>query len=227
MAQAADKQATPDAARTGEDSAVRLFATSARNLIPRLLNNMATAAVAAFVLGPFWAGIYFVTVWIPTFGAIGIMRLIQRENSPARSRRLSDLQLALNVVGGSFPGVMAYLLWTRGDDLAKFFALASLFIGAAYVLLHYYADKRAFAWLILPHALAAVAIGVATAGGDHGVRTLVILSAVLVASVNFFQLSRRMLDGSRTACARRGRAQSRASRRPRRPTQPRAPSWRS
>ncbi|MDD3838863.1 MAG: histidine kinase dimerization/phospho-acceptor domain-containing protein, partial [Phenylobacterium sp.] len=197
MAQAADQQASPEAGRQTEDSAVRLFAASARNLIPRLLNNLATATVTAFVLGPLWAGVYFVLVWIPTAAAIWLMRLIQRAGSPDEAARLSALQLAVNVVSGSFPGVMAYLLWVNGGELAKIFALSSLFIGAAYVLLHYYADKRAFGWLILPHAAAAVAIAWSAVGGAPPAP--IILFALGVATVNFFQLSRRMLDDSRTA----------------------------
>jgi signal transduction histidine kinase len=199
MAQAADQQASPEAGRQTEDSAVRLFAASARNLMPRLLNNLATAAVTAFVLGPLWAGVYFVLVWIPTAAAIWLMRLIQRAGSPDEAARLSALQLAVNVVSGSFPGAMAYLLWVNGGDLAKIFALSSLFIGAAYVLLHYYADKRAFGWLILPHAAAAVAIAWSAVGDAPLGPTAIILFALGAATVNFFQLSRRMLDDSRTA----------------------------
>ncbi|MFC3077623.1 ATP-binding protein [Phenylobacterium terrae] len=198
MAQTAEKGAPTEAGKA-DDSPTRLFAASARNLLPRVFNNLATAAVTAFVVGPLWAVAYFVAVWIPTFAAIWMMRLIQREKRPARAALLTDLQLGVNVVSGAFPAGMAYILWTRGDDLAKLYAVASLFIGAAYVLLHYYADKRAFRWLVLPHALAAAAIGLATAGFDTSGKALVILLAVLVATVNFFHLSRRMLDSSRTA----------------------------
>ncbi|HEX2559483.1 ATP-binding protein [Phenylobacterium sp.] len=199
MAKAAAKAPPTEAGKPGDDSATRLFAASARNLIPRLLNNLATAAVTAFVAGPAWAGVYFVAVWIPTFAAIWLMGVIQRERDPARASRLTDLQLAINVVSGAFPAAMAYVLWTWGDDLARIYALSSLFIGAAYVLLHYYADKRAFRWLMSPHALAAVLIAVTTAGLQLSAQAVVTLLAIVVGSVNFFHLSRRMLDGSRTA----------------------------
>src|SRR6185436_13525232 len=104
---------------------------------------------------------------------------------------------------------MPAALWASGDTLARAFALVTLFIAAAYVLLHYHANVRAFLLLISPSAAVLAFIG-ADFVLERGLTPLVAvcLAAGLATLFNFFVLSRSMLDSSRSAL-RRARAQAR------------------
>jgi signal transduction histidine kinase/ActR/RegA family two-component response regulator len=76
----------------------------------------------------------------------------------------------------------------------------TLFIGSAYVLLQYYADLRLFRLLLAPYV--AVLIYIAFDVGSSASwdwRAVGSVGAAAVSLVNFFYLSRRLLDRSRSA----------------------------
>ncbi len=136
--------------RTG----VRLFAASARNLVPRLIASLATGAVAWVYVGPLWTAVWFAGTWAFLMAGIGLMRLINARAAGIAANRLSFL-LSLNSMASSTIGAaMSFAIWACGDDLARAFAIIVLFIAAAYVLLHYYAELKTFLVLMSPYALA-------------------------------------------------------------------------
>ncbi len=49
-----------------------------------------------------------------------------------------------NVVSGALSAAMPVALWSTGDALAQGFAIITLFVGATYVLLHYYPSRERF-----------------------------------------------------------------------------------
>jgi signal transduction histidine kinase/ActR/RegA family two-component response regulator len=193
----------------GPDSGVRLFAASARNLLPRLISNLSIASVGCFFLGPVWSGLWFVSVWAIIFTGIGLMNQIQAQPQTRRAAVLAHCLTLNNVVSSAISSAMPAALWSTGDALAQGFAFVSLFVGATYLLLQYYANPRTFLILLSPYALVLAYIGFefAQVRGFQPVVT-VTLTAAAVSLVNFFHLSRMMLDGSRSALrSARARAQ--------------------
>ncbi len=192
-----------------ERTGVRLFAASARNLLPRLISSLAVGAVAWIWVGPLWTSVWFAATWMILFAGIGLMRLINAQASPSAAAQLSTALSLNSLASSSIGAAMSLAIWIRGDELAREFAIISLFIGGAYVLLHYYARLNTFLTLIAPYALALVLIGIHTslAGGDR-VRIAVALLAGAVSLLNFFYLSRALLDRSSSAL-RRARGQAR------------------
>jgi signal transduction histidine kinase/ActR/RegA family two-component response regulator len=192
---------------SGGESVGRLFAASARNIVPRLVSNVSIAAVGAFYVGPALAALWFVAVWTAVFSGVALMNRMQAK--PESAPRLMPWMTAANFVSSTISASMPAALWASGDTLARAFALVTLFIAAAYVLLHYYANVRAFLLLISPSAAVLAFIG-ADFVLERGLTPLVAvcLAAGLATLVNFFVLSRSMLDSSRSAL-RRARAQAR------------------
>ncbi len=193
-----------------ERTGVRLFAASARNLFPRLIASLATGAVAWVYVGPWWTAVWFAGTWAFLMAGIGLMRAINARASGKTAGRLSFL-LSLNSMASSTIGAaMSFAIWARGDDLARAFAIIVLFIAAAYVLLHYYAELKTFLFLMSPYALALglIGVGVANEGRDEA-RVVVVLLAAGVSLLNFFYLSRALLDRSWSAL-RKARAQARS-----------------
>jgi signal transduction histidine kinase/ActR/RegA family two-component response regulator len=78
--------------------------------------------------------------------------------------------------------------------------MVTVFIGSAYVLLQYYADLKLFRLLLTPYvaALMYIAWDVGASQGWPPVAVITILAAT-VSLTNFFFLSRRLLDRSRSA----------------------------
>ncbi|HZZ36656.1 MAG TPA: ATP-binding protein [Caulobacteraceae bacterium] len=192
------------------DSGLRLFARSAQNLVPRFVSYLCLASVACFFVGPLWSGLWFVAVWAAVFAGLALMNRIQAEPGSRRAPALSNALMASNFVSGALSSALPVALWSTGDELAQTFGLVSLFISAFYVLLHYYANVRTFLILFTPYALALAFIGaeLAQARGAFHPAVAVTLIAAAVTLVNFFRLSRTMLDGSRSAL-RKARAQAR------------------
>ncbi len=203
---------TVGAARAVADDSrsVKLFAASMRNLLPRMVASLCTALVGLIVLGPAWAGAWFVSSWSIVAAGTGVMKLVQADPKAARAGFLNGCLMALNVISGSVYAAMSVALWMSGNELARTFGLIALFISAAYVLLQYYANLRTFLMLMTPYAAALAWIGWQIAPARQlAPETLLIKLAAIVALVNFFHLSRLMLDRSRTAL-RQARGQARA-----------------
>jgi signal transduction histidine kinase/ActR/RegA family two-component response regulator len=203
---------TSGAARAvAEDSrGVRLFAASARNLVPRLISNLCVAGVGLVVFGPLWPALWFVCQWMAVFAGMRLMRMIQAAPSAPRAERLNIVLTGVNMLSGSIAATMPVALWLLGGEMARTFALITLFIGAAYVLLQYYANFKTYLVLMTPYLAALGVIGwrlVAANGVTPAVALMVV--AALASLVNFFHLSRLTLDRSRTAL-RQARARARA-----------------
>jgi signal transduction histidine kinase/ActR/RegA family two-component response regulator len=194
----------------GDSSGVRLFAASARNLVPRLIANGATAGVGLMFFGWGWTILWFAVCWAVVFIGMALMRAIQAAGERRRAAVLNNLLTAVNVVSGTAACVMPVAMWLTGHELGRVYAMVTLFIGSAYVLLQYYANIRTFLTLIFPYAAS-----FALVGGDVLARkgftpvSIAILIASVLTLVNFFYLSQRTLEASRSAL-RKARAQARA-----------------
>ncbi|HEV2363261.1 MAG TPA: ATP-binding protein [Caulobacteraceae bacterium] len=186
---------------TGRDSGARLFAASARNFFPRLISTLAVAGMAAFRVGPLVTLGWFVLTWTVVLVGVGLAALIQRRAAEMKpTGAFSGLLLATNVVSSGLSAGMAAAIWMRGDDIGRVFALATLFIGAAYVLLHYYAEVRSFCALVAPYgaALGFICLALARGQGDPAMSWFSV-AAIVVSLINFFYLSRLLLARSRAA----------------------------
>ncbi|MHB8528149.1 MAG: hypothetical protein ACYC8V_01385, partial [Caulobacteraceae bacterium] len=169
---------------------VRLFAASARNLGPRLISNIAVAAVGWIYVGPVWTALWFVSVWAIVFAGLGLMALIKAQSSKRAAARLSLCLTFNSVVISTLTAIMPAALWARADDAGRAFALITLFVAAAYVLLHYYSELRTFVALMTPYVavLAYIGIDLASSGG-RGSSMAIVLAAGAASLLNFFYLS--------------------------------------
>jgi two-component system, sensor histidine kinase len=195
--------------QAADSTGVRLFAASARNLFPRLISSICVTGVGLVVFGPIWAALWFLGSWAAVFAGMGLMRAIQADPSGPRASALNIALTAVNVAIGAVSCAMPVTLWLSGGELARTFALITLFIGAAYVLLQYYANLRTFLVLITPYVAALGIIGWRLAF-EHAPTppvALIVIAAVATL-VNFFNLSRVTLDNSRRAL-RQARAKAR------------------
>ena len=193
-----------------DSKGVKLFAASARNLLPRLVSSICVTGVGLVVFGPIWAALWFLASWAVVFAGMGLMRLIQADPAGARAAPLNVALTCVNVLSGSVAALMPVALWLSGGELARTFGLITLFIGAAYVLLQYYANLKTFLVLMTPYAVALAYIGYRLSTEHRLTPTVALIVIAAVATlVNFFHLSRMTLDRSRTAL-RQARAQARA-----------------
>jgi signal transduction histidine kinase/ActR/RegA family two-component response regulator len=190
-------------------SGLSLYAASMRNLLPRLVSSAAVATVAACFLGwgwaLAWAGLVCANLWLSTV----TMSVAARHEATRWARPLGRAVTANSMLGVSIQAVMVAALWTHGGETARTFALVTVFIGSAYVLLQYYADLTLFRLLLAPYmaVLGYMAWTLGAAGGWSPVVTVSILAGT-VSLANFFFLSRRLLDRSRSAL-RQARARAR------------------
>ncbi len=192
-------------AKGRDETGLRLYAASARNLAPRLIASLATGAVALIWVGPLWTGLWFAATWVLFYFGVRLMALINRAG--AKRGRLAFLLPLNSIASSALSAGMSLALWLQGDELARAFAVIVLFVGAAYVLLHYYAMLKTFLVLIAPYALALGVMGASLAGGSSLTFATVAVAA-MVSLVNFFYLSRALLDRSSSAL-RKARAQAR------------------
>ena len=188
---------------------VALYAASMRNLFPRLISSISVATVGACYLG--WPG---AGAWL-----IGILgshaasyRLLPAVGRNRETRWAVPLGLATNfnsLLGGVLQAIMIAALWRHGGELPRGFAFTTIFIGSAYVLLQYYADLRLFRMLMAPYVavLFYMAWDLGSAAGWTPV-AMITAFAALVSMTNFFFVSRRLLDRSRSAL-RKARAEAR------------------
>jgi len=187
--------AKASAARPARGEGLHLFAASARNLMPRFISSLAVAAVALFYIGGFWTALWLMGVWITL--VIGLR--VTRDPAAGAARPVSII-VVNSIVATVLQAGLCVVLWRTGHSVAGLFALATAFIGAAYVLLQYYADIVLFRLLLSPYALAMAYMGLDEALRDGlRPRVAVTLVAAVVSMVNFFFLARRMLDRSRSA----------------------------
>jgi|SRR5579872_2118174 len=204
-------EASSSAARQAptESSGVRLFAASARNLVPRLIANGATAGVGLMFFGWLWTGLWFAACWVIVFAGMALMRQIQAAGETRRAVVLNRVLTSVNILSGSIACIMPVALWFAGHELGRAYALVTLFIGSAYVLLQYYANIRTFLTLITPYVAAyAIVCGEQLVHKGFTPVAVAILIASVLTLVNFFYLSQKTLEASRSAL-RRARGQAR------------------
>jgi signal transduction histidine kinase/ActR/RegA family two-component response regulator len=180
-----------------------------RNLFPRLISSASVASVAACYLGWPWALLWLAAIVGSHAASFKLLPAVGRNRD---TRWAKPLALATNfnsVFGGVVQAIMITALWRHGGELERGFAFTTIFIGSAYVLLQYYADLRLFRMLMAPYAatLLYMAWDLGSAAGWTPV-AMVTAFAALVAMINFFFVSRRLLDRSRSAL-RKARAQAR------------------
>jgi signal transduction histidine kinase/ActR/RegA family two-component response regulator len=196
-------------AEVADSTSVRLFAASARNILPRLISSICVTGVGLIVFGPMWASVWFLASWTAVFAGMALMTSIQAAPTGPRASWLNIGLTAVNVVSGSVSCLMPVTLWLSAGELARTFALITLFIGGAYVLLQYYANLKTFLVLITPYVASLAFICWRLAfGGSPTVSAALIVIAAVITLVNFFNLSRMTLDRSRRAL-RQARAKAR------------------
>ncbi len=193
----------------GDNSGVRLFAASAKNILPRLISSGATATAAVCFLGPVWGGVWFAATWAVILGGIQLMKRIQADPGSDRSRLTNGVLEVNNVFSAILGASVVVALWLTGEPAARLFAMASLFVSTTYVLLHYYSEQRLFYLYVSPTAAAALYLGWSVArDAGYALQTVVALAAAAVLVTNFIHLSRTLLDGSRRSL-REARARAR------------------
>ncbi len=196
-------------ASPAQSGGLALYAASLRNLLPRLVSSTSVAAVASFYIGWQWALVWSLGIWGSMWVSFKLMGAAPRLRGTRWERRLSLAANVNSVTGGLFQAAIIVALWNQGGEVPRAFALATVFIGAAYVLLQYYADLGLFRLLLTPYAsvLAYMAWDVCQRTG-WGPATIVTALAALITMINFFFNSRRLLDRSRSAL-RKARHQAR------------------
>ena len=196
---------TAEASATGAPTIARLYAASARNLLPRFVSNIGVGVVAGLTLGWPTAMLWLAAVMISPM--IGLRLTAKSEPVSEETQFLLHINSTVATV---VQAAMYAALWHYGDSLARAFALACTFIGATYVLLQYYSNLTLFRILFLPYAaaMAYMALELAWRAEWRPAAMVTVLAALLGVS-NFFMLSRRMLARSRNAL-RDARAQAQA-----------------
>jgi signal transduction histidine kinase/CheY-like chemotaxis protein len=168
-------------------------------VVPRVINSIAVVAVAAFYVSPLWTGFWVIGVWASLFASISLMSAADRHGDGPWARRLWLTINANSVLGGAIQCAMIIALWESGYAVAGAFALTTAFLGATYVLLHYYSSPTLFRLLLLPYVGVLVWIAVDMAWTARTPMATAAALAAAVTTANFFFLSRRMLDRSRKA----------------------------
>jgi signal transduction histidine kinase/CheY-like chemotaxis protein len=193
----------PDKAR----SAVSLFRSSAGNLMPRLIHSLPLAVAGWWFVGPLITAAWFGATWGVVFVGLALTDRIKAAKTPKLAAQWGNVLMAVNVFSGGLSAGINALIWSSNHPVARTFAVVSLFISGAYVLLQYYSDRKTFLILLTPYVAAALYIG-GMLVAQHNGWTLLFLAGSAVMLVNFFANSRGMLDASRTAL-RNARAKAR------------------
>jgi signal transduction histidine kinase/ActR/RegA family two-component response regulator len=133
----------------------------------------------------------------------------ERGLSPAAQARMTFAVSVNNTVSTLLQAGILVAIWAHSDELARAFAIVAAFVGSAYVLLQYYSDLGRFRLLLAPYVGAFLYIAFdLTRGAGWRVGAIVTCVAAAVSMTNFFFLSRRLLDRSRSAL-RQARQQAR------------------
>ncbi|MET0271521.1 MAG: ATP-binding protein [Phenylobacterium sp.] len=181
-------------------SALSLYASSARNMLARVVSSLAVAGVASFYVPWGWIALWFGLVCAGLFIGTRLTGALERNAEGAWRRRIWVAMNVNSAVSSAFHCVMMLAIWRSGDPAAQAFTLATSFIGATYVLLQFYANLKIFRLLLAPYwaVLLYVAYDLASRGG-FSTAVIVTAAAGAVTLVNFFYLARLMLDRSRRA----------------------------
>ena len=134
--------------QAAEPTGLSLYAASMRNLLPRLISSAAIASVAGCFLGWGWARVWSCAVWANLWLSTVAMAAAARQKTTRWARPLGWAVTANSILGGSIQAFMVTCLWAHGGDVPRTFALITIFIGSAYVLLQYYADLTLFRLLL-------------------------------------------------------------------------------
>jgi len=188
---------------------MRLYGASARNVWPRVIASLSVAAVAVQSIGPLLTAAWMVAVWAGLALGIRLIGAFERQPAPDAQTRLTRLVSLNNMVSTVLQAGILIAIWATGDELARAFAIIAAFVGSAYVLLQYYSDLARFRLLLAPYvgAFAYIAFDLARGAGWR-TGAMLTCAAALVSMTNFFFLSRRLLDRSRSAL-RQARQQAR------------------
>ena len=189
---------------------MRLYGASARNMWPRIVASTAVAAVAAQSIGLIWTGAWLAVIWIGLVVGIRLVTQFERDLSPAAQARLTHVVSINNAVSTVLQAGILVAIWATGDDLGKAFAIIAAFVGSAYVLLQYYSDLGRFRMLLAPYVgtFLYIAFDLSRAAGWRAGAILTCVAAC-VSMINFFFLSRRLLDRSRSSLRQARRAPTR------------------
>jgi signal transduction histidine kinase/ActR/RegA family two-component response regulator len=165
-----------------------------------MVASTAVAAVAVQSIGPLWTAAWIVVIWAGLFLGIRLVGEFERQTTPAALARLTRIVSVNNMISTLFQAGILVAIWAMGDELARAFAIIAAFVGAAYVLLQYYSDLDRFRMLLAPYVGTFLYIAF-DLSRDAGWRMSALLTCVaaVVSMTNFFFLSRRLLDRSRTA----------------------------
>ncbi|HUZ13861.1 MAG TPA: ATP-binding protein [Caulobacteraceae bacterium] len=181
-------------------SGLALYAASARNFAPRIVSSLAVAAALGVYLGPAFAALWLAAILASLFVGAWLTRAVERRAEGRERRWLWRLAMANSIASGPIHCVAVVLLWNTWAPTAQGFALAVAFVGAAYVLLQFYADLPKFRLFLAAYALTLTYMAATLAGKEHWTpAAAATFAAALVLFINFFHASRRLLDRSRAA----------------------------
>ena len=210
MSQSADSTSTSASGGSQALSrGMRLYGASARNVWPRMVASSAVAAVLVQGVGVAWTLGWLAAIWGGLMLGMRLVGEFDKPHSPEELARLTRWVSINNAISTILQAGVLVVIWQTGDDLAQVFAVIATFVGSAYVLLQYYSDLSRFRMLLAPYVgtflFIAYDLGL-RAGWKAG--AIVTCLAAAVSMTNFFFLSRRLLDRSRSAL-RQARAQAR------------------
>ncbi|MBS0362113.1 MAG: hybrid sensor histidine kinase/response regulator, partial [Proteobacteria bacterium] len=165
--------------------------------------------VAAQSVGLWWTLGWLGTIWLGLLVGLHLVTLAEHEAEPQAQARLSLLVSLNTTLSTVLQAAILAGVWAMGDDLAHAFAIIAAFVGSAYVLLQYYSDLKRFRLLLAPYMATYlyIAYDLASRAGWRPGAVVTCLAAALSIG-NFFFLSRRLLDRSRSSL-RQARQQAR------------------
>ncbi len=188
---------------------MRLYGASARNMWPRLIASSTVGAVAVESIGAVWVVAWLATIWIGLVAGLRLVEAAERAQDPAVQRRVTRLANLNTAVSTLLQAGILAAIWATGDELGRAFAIVATFVGSTYVLLQYYSDLQRFRLLLTPYVATFLYMAFDLSRGAHWRMGAVIACiAAAVSITNFFFLSRRLLDRSRSAL-RQARARAR------------------
>jgi signal transduction histidine kinase/ActR/RegA family two-component response regulator len=197
---ASSEASATSASRQRLSQGMRLYGASARNMWPRMVASVAVAAVAAQSVGLVWTAAWLAVIWIGLVVGIRLVAQFERDLPPAAQVRLTYAVSFNNTVSTLLQAGILVAIWATGDELERAFAIVAAFVGSAYVLLQYYSDLGRFRLLLAPYVAAFLYFGFdLTRASGWRAGEIVTCLAALVSMVNFFFLSRRLLDRSRSS----------------------------
>ena len=188
---------------------MRLYGASARNMWPRLIASATVSAVALESIGAAWVVGWLAIIWIGLVAGLRLVEAAERAQDPAIQRRLTRLASLNTAISTLLQAGILAAVWATGDELGRAFAIVATFVGSTYVLLQYYSDLQRFRLLLAPYVATFLYMAFDLSRSAHWrASAIVTCVAAAVSITNFFFLSRRLLDRSRSAL-RQARARAR------------------